>query len=146
MEFISTKNSTHGMSGHPAYSVYRSMIDRCRLPTHQAWRNYGGRGIQVCESWQRGFQYFWGDMADTYAPGLDLDRKDNDGPYSPENCHWVSRRQNSMNRRITIRVVDVPQLSRLSGIGKTTLYNRLKAGWPVDQLLRKPDFTNRCTT
>src|SRR4051812_35697984 len=46
---IGLKNSTHGMSDTPMYAVYRSMIDRCRLPTHQAWRNYGARGIRVCE-------------------------------------------------------------------------------------------------
>ena len=85
-ELISRKNRTHGMTKHPAYAVFRSMTDRCRLPTHQAWRNYGGRGITVCPRWAT-FEAFWEDMGPTYAPGLDLDRKDNDGPYSPENCH-----------------------------------------------------------
>lgn len=137
---------THGMSKHPAYAVYRSMIDRCRLSTHQAWANYGGRGIKVCARWRGGFDNFWVDMGPTYQRGLDLDRINNDGPYSPQNCRWATRRTNTMNKRNTERRVDVVALSKATGISPTTLYYRLAHGWPVDQLTRPPSPTNRCTT
>lgn len=124
---ISKGNQTHGMSGHPAFAVWRSMLDRCRLPTHRAWRNYGGRGIVVCARWQASFSNFWQDMGPTYQRGLDLNRKDNDGPYAPENCEWTSRRRNCMNKRNTLSV-DVPALSKATGIPRSTLYYRLRHG------------------
>ena len=137
---------THGMSKHPAYAVYRSMIARCKLPSHRAWRNYGGRGITVCKSWQRGFQYFWADMGATYQRGLDLDRINNDGNYSPKNCRWSTRRMSAMNRRSTIRQLDIPTLATSTGISRSTLYYRIKHGWPLNALTRRPHATNRCTT
>lgn len=143
---IGRGNTTHGMSKHPAFAVWRSMNDRCRLPTHQAWHNYGGRGIGVCERWQQSFENFWSDMGPTYIRGLELDRIDNNGNYGPQNCHWVSRRQNIMNKRNTIRDVDVAKLSEQTGISRSTIYYRLAHGWSLDQLKRVPDPANRSTT
>lgn len=143
---IGKKNAKHGMSRHPAYIVWRNMNARCSSPAEPAYKNYGARGVYVCEKWRSSFEAFWEDMGATYVRGLELDRTDNNGPYSPENCRWVSRRMNTMNRRTTVRVVDVPALSVATGIGRTTLYNRLKSGWPVELLTLPPSFSNRCTT
>jgi hypothetical protein len=115
-------------------------------PQHEAYKNYGARGISVCKRWQNSFLNFMDDMGSTYTPGLDLDRKNNEGDYTPKNCRWVTRRENVMNKRNTVRTVDVALLSEQTGIGRTTLYNRIKAGWPVEQLTRKPSFSNRRTT
>ena len=140
---------THGMSYHPAYRVWRSMNDRCRLPTHQAWRNYGARGIKVCERWEHSFENFWADMGPTYAKGLELDREDNDAGYSPENCRWITRQENSNNRRANVWIetprgpMTVGQASTAFGIGKTTILYRLRNGWPMDKLLIAPDTTQR---
>jgi predicted DNA-binding transcriptional regulator AlpA len=123
---IGTKNSTHGMSKHPAYAIWRSMRDRCRLPSHQAWANYGGRGITVCERWNS-FENFWEDMGATYQRGLDLDRRDNNAGYSKENCRWVSRKVNALNKR-NYRGVDIATIAAETGISRSTLYYRLNRG------------------
>lgn len=151
-ELIGNHQRTHGMSGHPAYAVWRSMIDRCRLPTHQAWESYGGRGIWVCEAWANNFEAFWADMGATYKPGLSLDRIDVNGPYSPENCRWVSVKSQNRNRRSN-RVIDTPwgqltvaEASEKSGVGVTTLLYRLDQGVPPALLFSPPDVRNRFTT
>lgn len=142
---------THGMSKHPAYAVWRSMMDRCRLPTHQAWKNYGGRGITVCPRWSE-FQNFWEDMGPTYRKGLTLDRRDNEQGYTPENCHWVTFKENSRNRRSS-RFIDTPwgrmtvsEASERSGVGNTTLLYRLGKGLTGNSLFVKPDSKNQFTT
>ena len=127
-QLLSKGNAKHGMSKHPAYAVWRSMLARCMRPSHRAWPNYGGRGITVCGRWCESFENFWADMGPTYQRGLDLNRRDNDGPYSPENCEWTTRRTNTTNKRNTERRVDVPALSAQTGIPRSTLYYRLKHG------------------
>lgn len=150
-ELISASRRTHGMSKHPAYAVWRSMIDRCHLPTHHAWKNYGGRGIQVCKAWQT-FEGFWADMGPSYRPGLTLDRIDVNGNYTPDNCRWVTPKKQNRNRRNN-RYIQTPwgrmtvsEASERSGIGVTTLLYRLNAGVPANLLFQPPDVTNRFTT
>ena len=149
---ISAAKTTHGMSRHPAFAVWRSMIDRCGLPTHQAWANYGARGITVCEHWRGSFDAFWADMGPTYSKGLALDRIDNDQGYSKQNCRWVSYQTQARNTRSNRRI-DTPQgkmliceAAELSGIGQTTLQYRVDHNWPTAKLFEKPDSTNRFST
>lgn len=145
-EQIRAAIQTHGMSHHPAYAVWRSMVDRCRLPTHQAWKNYGGRGIRVCPRWEN-FESFWSDMRDTYVSGLCLERKDNEKGYSPENCCWASYTAQNSNRRDN-RMIHTPwgritlkEASRKSGIGYTTLLYRLDNKVPMAHMFDKPDLS-----
>lgn len=145
---IAAKRTRHGMSHHPAFAVWRSMLDRCRLPSHQAWANYGGRGITVCKRWQSAFEKFWADMGPTYKAGLTLDRQDNEKGYSAKNCRWVTYTAQANNRRGNVRVggLTVSQLAKNLGIGRSTIAYRLSAGVPLSRLGEKPDVSRRFTT
>lgn len=138
-------NKRHGMSRHPAYFVWRSMKCRCLLPTHHAWKNYGARGITVCDRWLESFENFWADMGETYQPGLELERVDNDAGYMPENCKWATRTAQGRNRRTNVFVETrdgkmlLVEAAEKSGIGKTTLHYRMRHGANPYSILSTPD-------
>lgn len=145
---IAARRTTHGMSQHPAFAVWRSMLDRCRLPTHHAWKNYGGRGIRVCERWSTSFEAFWQDMGPTYQAGLTIEREDNNGNYTPENCQWKTMRHQANNTRRNHRI-DTPlgrmtilQAAEAYGLGTSTLAYRVANGWPQERLF-EPSGTYR---
>jgi hypothetical protein len=135
------------MSKHPAYAVWRSMCDRCRLPTHQAWKNYGARGIVVSPEWEASFDAFWRDMGSTYQVGLTIERVNNDAGYSTANCVWVTHKTNSRNTRRSRRIMTpwgemtVAEASERSGIGVTTLLYRLDHGVSLSSIFSTPDVT-----
>lgn len=85
---LSALRKTHGMSGTPEYNSWNSMKDRCRNKDNQDFKNYGGRGITVCDRWLNSFENFFADMGPKPSPNHSIDRKDNDGNYYPGNCKW----------------------------------------------------------
>lgn len=139
-------NCQHGLSKSPLYGIWRKMIDRCENPNNRAFKNYGGRGISVCDRW-RMLENFYADMHATYWPGAEIDRTNNNGNYEPDNCDWVTSARNSDNRRsarlITFngKTQSLKRWSEESGINYGTLHTRLtKKGWSVERALTTPSI------
>ncbi len=92
-------NLKHGDSRHPLSGVWRGMRSRCSNPKRKEYKNYGGRGIKVCSAWDDFTAFRDWALEQGWVKGLDIDRIDNDGDYSPENCRIVSRKENLRHTR-----------------------------------------------
>lgn len=97
---VTGRPPTHAMTGTGTYRSWLAMRVRCTDPKHHAWKNYGGRGITVCDRWMESFENFYADMGDRPS-GRSLDRVDNDGNYEPGNCRWATRSEQARNKRRT---------------------------------------------
>lgn len=125
------------------YWVWSDMKGRCTNPNHAAYANYGGRGIMVCDKWAT-FQGFAEDMLPRPIGGM-LDRKDNNGPYAPDNCRWATRQEQNSNRRNCIYVqhgqetVTLKEYCRREGLTYRPIVKRIQdRGWPVALALSAP--------
>lgn len=133
--------------------VFIQMRQRCNNPNNKNYYNYGGRGIKVCDEWNRrnGYRCFeaWA-LANGYKPGLTLDRIDNNGPYSPENCRWVSLFVQANNKRTTTRVIfngveyTLKQLAQATGVPYRRLKSRICVqGWSPEKAVYEPLHLNQ---
>ncbi len=128
-------NTSHGLAHAPINAVWSTLIQRCMNPKNKRWEDYGGRGITVCDRW-RNFELFYEDMGPSYRHGLQIERRDNNRGYCPENCEWVTPKQQANNTRKN-RFVEwegkrftVTQLAESVNLRPMTLWQRLsKRGW-----------------
>ncbi|MDF2535516.1 MAG: hypothetical protein K0R18_1675 [Bacillales bacterium] len=137
----------HGKYGTKIYFAWAQMIQRCNNPKNEAYPNYGGREIKVCNEWLS-FEKFYEDMGDR-PNGMTLDRKDNDRGYFKENCRWATKEEQENNKRtnkiITFngKTLSLKQWSYEVNINYNTLTKRLNKGWSIeDTLTRKVQVQN----
>ena len=99
IEKIKDANTKHGLKKHRLYNVWSGIIKRCNNKSNKSYKNYGARGITVCDRWLD-VANFIEDIYPTYQEGLSIDRINNDEGYSPDNCRWATRVTQARNTRI----------------------------------------------
>lgn len=135
---------THNKSKTREYKIWKSMIRRVESKKSISYKNYGGRGIIVCPTWRKDFQYFYDDMGP--APyNTSIDRIDNNGNYEPGNCRWATRSEQARNYRqnhcITYLGETHPVVvwaEKLNITNCDVLYRRLYKGWSVEKVFTTP--------
>jgi hypothetical protein len=128
----------HGKTNSKIYRCWVHMRERCLDKRDRRYSSYGGRGITICERWLK-FSNFYEDMGDP-PEGMSLDRIDNDGPYSPENCKWSTRHEQQRNRRVNRLVTFNGETKCVrEWLGSDRALNaRFERGWTMEEIFSIP--------
>lgn len=133
----------HGESHTPLHNIWCGMNDRCN-PANVASKNYGDRGISVCEEWRDYTKFAEWARNNGYKEGLSIERKDVNGDYCPENCTWIELEKQARNRRTTRfvewqgRTMSLAEAAEIAGLPYKQVHARLKSGWDLETALTKP--------
>lgn len=139
-------NPKHNKSNTRVYRIYAKIKRRCFVKDDPAYPRYGGRGITMCDEWKNSFEAFyeWA-YNNGYSDDLSIDRIDNDGNYSPENCRWADDVMQANNKRNNKRYEymgethTIPEWGRKMKIPYKTLYYRITVSkWPIEKALTEP--------
>jgi hypothetical protein len=141
----------HGLSDTPTQWVWSDMKRRCLSPGRRGYENYGGRGIRVCSRWltgdgtRNGFECFISDMGARPSRNHQIDRLDNDGDYTPENCRWIHRDGQNYNKRNTYRLKafgvehTLESAEEAFGIPRSVIWRRIEyGGRTAEQAVTQP--------
>lgn len=146
----SLRSKTHGVGNeNRLYRIWSGIKTRCYSLSDRNYPRYGGRGIVVCDLWKKSFVDFreWA-LSHGYCDDLSIDRIDNDGPYSPENCRWVDKRSQNNNRRSNVFLTykgetkTIAEWSKITGIKQATIAQRKRNGWSDERCIKAPTKSN----
>ena len=137
--------TTHGMSYSPEYETWKRLKQRCGNKNNTSYKNYGGRGIAVCDKWKNSFEYFFKDMGKRPTNKYTLDRINNDLGYFKKNCRWATRSQQNRNHRRNRnythdgKTLCLMDWSHIFNINYNTLKARLYLlNWSFEKAITKP--------
>ena len=134
----------HGETHTRLHKIWESMIARCEYEKHPYFADYGGRGVTVCEEWHDYLTFRNWAMSNGYSDDLTIDRIKNEDGYNPNNCKWSTIKEQQNNKRNNRRLTwngetkTVTEWAEVVGISKTTIKERLNAGWTVEMALTTP--------
>jgi hypothetical protein len=143
-EALLKSNITHGMRHTDIYNVWVSMKSRCYNIHNRSYPNYGGRGITICTRWKDSFESFFEDMGNPPSSVHQLDRIDNNGSYSLENCRWVTQKENCRNTRSNRFIsfngenLCLTEWQERYGLPRGCIAKRLKRNWTIEEALTTP--------
>ena len=141
----------HGDSFERLYFVWNDIKSRCNNPNDISYKHYGARGIKVCEEWEKDYTAFksWailnGYNKNAKRGECSIDRIDVNGNYSPENCRWISSKEQCNNKTNTIFIEiggirkTTSEWAELTGLRRDLIYSRYKRGWKGEEIISKPD-------
>ena len=148
---LSKRTAKGGRIDSPEWRIYNAMKTRCLNPNFSRYPDYGGRGIKICSRWLKGdgeksgVQCFIDDVGHRPSKAHSLNRKDNDGPYSPENCEWATikeQNRNSRNNRIVSikgeKMILIEAVEKFSSVRYATVVQRLYRGWNEEDAILRP--------
>lgn len=125
----------------PEYKAWAAMMSRCTKPKNKQYKDYGGRGIGVCERWRTAAN-FLEDMGPR-PEGTSLDRIDNEKGYEPGNCRWATNKVQSYNKRTTVMIehngktLTAPEWAEVTGLSEKTIRMRMFKGWTAERTLEQ---------
>lgn len=137
-------NRKHGGHGTLTYARWKSMIQRCTNPAATNFKDYGGKGISVCERWRQSFAAFLSDMGECPSVDMTLDRHDNSKGYEPGNCRWATMAEQNRNRSHCVMLThngitqNITDWAMALGMRPQTLTERLRLGWSPERALTQP--------
>lgn len=139
----------HGLQDTPIHNTWDSMIQRCTNIKNRQYRNYGARGIKVCDDWRDFMTFYKWSIVNYWAPKMELDRIDNDGDYTPSNCRWVTHSANNRNKRNNRLLTyngetkTIVEWSEITGLSFRCIQGRVDSlGWSVEKTLTTK--SNKC--
>ncbi len=149
-DVTSERSITHGNSKTRLYKIWIGMKSRCYNPKTNNYKDYGGRGIYICDLWKDYFESFmeWS-LAHGYQSNYSIDRINNDGPYAPNNCQWITKFDQQSNKRSN-RLIEidgivntVAEWGRVYGIDPQAIWGRINRGWDDSLAVTTPSDKRR---
>lgn len=142
-EVRKTSGTSHGLSNTHIYHAWQSMIARCCYESSPSYKDYGARGITICDKWRNSFETFYKDMGPRPTPHHTVERRENDKGYSKENCYWATKAEQANNRRSNIlyeycgEVKTLKQWCDILGLQYSGVYHRIKVlGWSFENAIQ----------